>query len=145
VIQAYLFRQIRSDHGTEGQFIAPGFSCFTLELTWKDNRSNVSCIPAGVYTARLVRTPKHGLCFMLHGVAGRFAILIHSGNFAGDIEKGLRTHSQGCLLFGKYRGTIDGQRAVLASRPTVRAMQAAIGAAEFQLTITDPFVNKEAA
>ena len=142
--KATIIRERRSDHGTEGSFHFPGFSCFTIELPWFDNRNNISCIPPGEYLTKLVTTPKHGLCFMLQGVKGRFTILIHSGNFAGDVLKGFRTHSQGCLLLGRYRGIMQGQRAVLYSRPTVLSMMDAVGRQDFMLTIKDPFLKETA-
>ncbi len=134
--RAIIVRQRRSSQGTEGVMIAPGFTCFTMELNWHDNKTGKSCIPAGKYRCKLVRTPKHGLVFMLVGVPGRFSILIHSGNVAGDIDQGWKTHSQGCLLLGKFRGFSQGQRAVLVSKLTVAAMMDVMGT-EFDLEIKE--------
>jgi len=50
-INIYLTRLRQSDQGTEGILTVPelGFACFTLELPWRGNRPNVSCIPPGTY------------------------------------------------------------------------------------------------
>jgi len=42
-----LVRLRKSDQGTEGLLIYSRFNCYSLELPWRDNRPNVSCILAG--------------------------------------------------------------------------------------------------
>ena len=70
----------------------------TLELPWKDNKPNVSCIPPGRYycTRTKDRTLSGGThipeTFEVNDVKGRDGILFHVGNFAKD------TH--GCILLG---------------------------------------------
>jgi hypothetical protein len=68
------------------------FRCLTLELPWKDNRPNVSCIPAGEYGASLYQSYKHGQVVLLDGVPDRTFIEIHAGNYTRQIE--------GCILVG---------------------------------------------
>ncbi len=97
------------------------FSSFTLELPWRDNRQNVSCIPAGTYPLVWHESKKHK-AFHVKDVPGRSGILIHSGNLAGDTDKGFKTDSEGCILLGVNRGILYGQRAVLHSRATVGAL-----------------------
>ena len=69
----------------KGQFI-----CASIELPWKDNQQDLSCIPEGRYA--LVR--RYSLKFKWHlwvkGVKGRSLILIHPAN---DAQKELR----GCI------------------------------------------------
>ncbi len=136
---AHLFRIRRSSHGTEGIFAAGAFSCFTMELPWKDNRPNISCIPAGRYKVTIRVSPRFGQVYHVTEVEGRSSILIHSGNFAGDKSLGLRTHSQGCILVGKYTGILEGQRAVLASRITLRRLLDFCGGQDFTLRIQEAF------
>jgi hypothetical protein len=38
---ATLIDQRRSDQGTEGLFVCSRFNCYSLELPWRDNHSNV--------------------------------------------------------------------------------------------------------
>lgn len=120
IIDIYLFRHTSSDQGTEGILAVPQFcfSSFTLELPWRDNRSDISCIPAGEYPLVWHESKKHKACHV-KDVPGRSGILIHSGNLAGDADKGFKTDSEGCILLGANRGILCGQRAVLHSRATV--------------------------
>lgn len=68
------------------------FFCFTLELPWKDNQENISCIPDGEYPVSRRQSPKFGPCFAVDGVKSRSDILIHVGNTVED--------SHGCILVG---------------------------------------------
>ena len=111
----YLIRGPSTNEGTFGSIIFNGQCLYTGELPWKDNRSNVSCIPAGEYVVQVRISPKYGRVYEIK-VAGRTYILFHQGNFCGDISQGLRTHVQGCILLGFKRGKLYGQRAVLASK-----------------------------
>jgi len=108
-----------SDQGTQGILVAAGFISRTIELPWRDNESNISCIPPGEYMCRPHHSKKFGSCYLVEKVKSRTWILIHSGNFAGDKSAGYKTHSYGCILPGKYFGMLHGQLAVLVSRATV--------------------------
>lgn len=78
---------------TLGLLSLPGFECFTLELPWKDNAKNISCIPTGNYTWRKRVSPSKGYeVIELLGVPGRSYIQIHPGNYTIQI--------QGCILPG---------------------------------------------
>lgn len=121
--------------GTQGILQTEGFSCKTLELPWHDNLRQKSCIPPGSYRCHLTSSPKFGQAYILTGTEPRSNVLIHSGNFAGDVDAGLKSHVQGCILLGKYFGSIEGQQAILLSRPTVRAFMAHMGGEQFTLII----------
>jgi hypothetical protein len=114
----------------EGRFgrlriIGPGwrFECVTLELPWRENGRNVSCIPTGVYRAHRSSSSK-GLRYRLENVYGRGGILIHAGNFAGAVTQGFRSHSEGCILVGLEEGVLHKQRCVLHSRAALTAFEA---------------------
>ena len=115
----YLIRTSSGDQGTFGSLFYGGKRLYTAELPWRDNRTNMSCIPAGEYTCVPFRSKRFGRVFHVQGVPGRTAVLIHSGNYAGDTEQGFKTHSHGCILLGLYPGRLGSQRAVLASRSAV--------------------------
>lgn len=66
--------------------------CHTLELPWKGNLQNVSCIPAGEYDVIKASTPKFGEVFYVKNVPGREGILFHPGNKLED--------TRGCILPG---------------------------------------------
>ena len=66
--------------------------CLAMELPWKDNRRNVSCIPPGKYQG--IRAPDRSGCpaFWIENVPGRDGIMIHVGNYLSETE--------GCVLTG---------------------------------------------
>lgn len=82
----------------------PILSLCTLELPWRDNRSNISCIPEGTYLCYPRQSVKHKLHFELQNVKDRSLILFHQGNFTRDIE--------GCILVGMNHEDIDGDGVV---------------------------------
>lgn len=138
MIRVELRRLAHSDQGTQGVLILPdGVFCCTLELPWRDNRANVSCIPCGEYDVAIRKSPRFGKVYEVKNVPGRSFILLHPGNLAGDIHRGYRTHVEGCILLGKYFGRLAGQSAVLASRPTVRAFMKNLGNKPFRLSVED--------
>lgn len=136
MIRATLQRETGDDEGTPGVLVAAGLAWNTLELPWRDNRRKLSRIPPGVYRCALVQSPRFGRVYHVRDVPGRDAVLIHAGNVAGAIPK-YRTHVQGCILLGEQRGRIDGQRAVLVSRPAVRRFLAALKGEPFELEVLD--------
>lgn len=133
----YIHREPTTIYGTFGHLSAPsvGFSCFTLEPPWKDNRSNVSCIPKGEYLVQIRKSPKYGIIFHVTDVNGRSYILMHSGNLGGDVECGLISHTMGCILLAKSRGWLRSQRAILNSRITVRKFMNLMNNEPFKLII----------
>lgn len=131
-----LTRYITSDEGTFGVLRTPdGASWFSLELPWKDNKRQVSCIPEGTYTAKIRNSPRFGKVYHLQNVKDRSYILIHSGNYAGDESKGYKSHVEGCILLGKRVGTLDGQRAVMLSKPAIREFMDSLNGSPFELEI----------
>ncbi len=130
-----LVRLRKSDHGTEGLLFFRHFSCFSMELPWRDNRRNISCIPAGIYTVRLRVSPRYGRVYWVIEVPDRSYILIHLGNWGGDVSRGLKTHTNGCILLGKYTGILQGQRAVLCSRPTITRFLNLMQSKHFRLNV----------
>ena len=115
-----ILRTRTGEQGTFGVLTAGGFECCTCELPWKDNLNYYSCIPAGRYPAVFIHSSTYGPCYWLKEVEGRSEILAHTGNLAGDVNKGWETHSAGCVLFGESFGVLGQQDAVLLSRKTLR-------------------------
>ncbi len=118
MISLTLRRTASTADGTPGLLLdaAGNRLCHTIEPPWRDNQSNISCIPAGEYPLVEHFSQKFGRVLMLTGVPGRSWIYIHAGNLAGDRAQGKKSHSYGCILPGRRRGWLFGQRAVLASR-----------------------------
>ena len=126
------------DQGTLGVLSVPGANpLYTLELPWRDNRQNVSCIPAGEYTARVTQSPRFGRVYHIQNVPGRSGVLIHSGNLAGDVGLGYLTHSHGCPLIGSYLGRLGSQLAVLASRMALTEFMLATGGEDLRLILEE--------
>ena len=134
-----LCRMRRSDQGTEGMIFYEGFNCRTLELPWRDNQRSISCIPPGEYFTKTRRSPRFGLTYHITEVPGRSYILIHSGNWAGDKNKGFKSHVNGCILLGQKRGWLAGQRAVLNSRITIRRFMEYMEYEPFTLKVLEAF------
>ena len=103
----------------------------TCERPWENNQAGLSCIPAGRYRCRRVRSPKFGLTFEVCDVPGRSHILFHSGNTIEDTE--------GCILVGEeFSGTWDAPMIVSSRRGFLELLSYLEGIPEFDLNILDP-------
>lgn len=131
-----IIRGPSTDQGTFGTLYGPNdFTCKVCELPDRDNKTNISRIPAGRYSVIPYNSKRFGKVYLIENVDGRTYILTHSGNLAGDVSKGFRTHSHGCILLGKYFGNLNGQRAVLCSRQVIRSFRNLMGNKSFSLEI----------
>lgn len=73
----------------------------TLERPWLDNRTNISCIPAGVYKVEPRWSPRYGNHFIVNDTYPRENILFHIGNYVGSKNpKTGKSDSTGCILVG---------------------------------------------
>lgn len=88
----------------------------TLELPWKDNKRNISCIPVGKYKVKYRSSRSKGKHLILLDVPNRDLILIHSGNYPKD--------TQGCILIGKSFKDInnDNKSEVYQSKEAMREL-----------------------
>lgn len=78
----HLFRTYFED-GTNGDlWCGEQLVCHTIELPWRDNKRNISCIPDGVYSIHKRYSEKFGWHLWLPCVVGRVWILIHPANNA---------------------------------------------------------------
>lgn len=96
MISLLLVRDDQNAERTMGKLTAEGLSLFTLELPWKNNQHDISCIPEGRYSLAFTWSQTHQK-FMWHicGVPGRDAIEIHIGNTVKDVL--------GCVVVGLGR------------------------------------------
>ncbi len=76
------------------------FECDTLELSWKDNQSNISCIPVGQYKVVKRWSDKYKNHFHITNVPGRDYILIHPANYVSQLK--------GCVAVGSDLADING-------------------------------------
>lgn len=66
---------------------------YTLEQPWRENRHDVSCIPAGdYYCSAFMSEHLKGSLYRVDNVPNRGGVLIHGGNFLKD--------TRGCILVG---------------------------------------------
>ncbi|NDV28591.1 DUF5675 family protein [Desulfovibrio sp. JC010] len=124
---------IRVEQGTEatlGVMLVEGRSvCWSLEEPWRNNRTDVSCIPQGRYPLRLEFSPSRGCeLWTIKDVPHRSYVRIHKGNTVDD--------TQGCPLTGSRPGYLNGKRAVLGSRDGFREfMNAMSGSSQAEIDI----------
>lgn len=139
MIEVTITRERSIDDGTFGrlhaEILGAVFECETLELPWRDNQRNVSCIPLGEYVCDWSHSGKFGGCYRLQDVPGRSGILIHPGNYAGDEQKNLRTNVRGCIMLGMQRSKMSGQEVILQSRHAVDLFSEFMGERSFRITI----------
>ena len=95
-----IIRDQFTDKSTLGKLYLNGeFYGHTLELSWQDNKKNVSCIPKGVYDVSK-RHPEESASYkyqhlLVENVPDRNYILFHIGNYPKD--------TNGCILLGNTR------------------------------------------
>jgi hypothetical protein len=130
-----------TDQGTFGVMTFGNDVVHTVELPWKDNQRQASCIPVGTYKCAIVKSPKFGRVYGVSNVPGRANVLIHSANFGGDVSKGWDTQLHGCiapcLRVGKMRNSKgEMQSAGLVSRPALSRLMEWADGQTFELEIT---------
>ena len=140
--RARLLRDRSDDHGTVGVLDLQGLApLHTMEPPWRNNRRSRSCIPEGDYVVVPHISPRFGNCLLVTDVPDRSHILFHTGNVGGDVEKGLTSHTAGCILPGVQRGRMKVgsrvQAAICSSRAAFRQLMAWAAETPFKLEITD--------
>ena len=137
-----LRRGASTDQGTFGVLAFGGQVLHTLELPWRGNRAQRSCIPPGSYGCSLVQSPRLGQVYGVHDVPGRSAVLIHSANLAGDVDMGYTTQLQGCIApcmrVGLMRNNAGRMQAAgLVSRPALAQLHSWDQGQPFTLEISE--------
>lgn len=120
MIELHLQRLAYDSKGTPGVLFVDGeFFCFTLELPWRDNQENISCIPEGTHNVAFRpsgKFPPERLTIL--EVDGRLHIRFHWGNDCTCIL--------GCVLVGQsLRGTPSKERPYYIghTKETVKALE----------------------
>jgi len=85
LLRVYDTRATNGEIRMEGELM-----CYAIELPWKDNARNISCIPEGSYPLSKRYSKRFGWHILIKDVPGRSSILIHPAN---DAKKEL----QGCI------------------------------------------------
>lgn len=114
--------------GTFGVISVDNLVLFTVELPWKDNANNVSCIPTGKYRCSWTKSPRlKKFTYGVMNVPKRAGIRIHSGNFAFQFL--------GCIGLGLTNGVMDGKRGVFSSVSAVRRFEKLLDGQDFILEV----------
>lgn len=131
-----IMRGETSDQGTFGVLEWRSHQFYSLELPWRDNKPNVSCVPPGKYLASWSYSPRFKR--LMYGVApipNRSGVRMHAANLAGDKSKGFKAQLNGCIALGKKLGWIDGQKSLLLSKPAMREFEDLMRGQIFELEI----------
>lgn len=130
MINGYLYRYKSSEGYTAGMLAINGELFYTIERPWLGNQSNVSCIPAGIYSVGFLAKSGSGRyrnVWHIQNVPGRYGVLVHKGNLA--------SHSKGCIILGSKPGKLGGKQAVLSSATAMRRLVQTVGKNPFTLYI----------
>lgn len=106
------------------------YTCKTLELPWKDNARNISCIPTGTYKVNYTFSPKFlKYTYEIKDVPNRSGIRIHSANFASQLN--------GCIALGTQLTDInkDGELDTTNSKIAIAAFEGFMLKKSFTLKI----------
>lgn len=106
------------------------YTCKTLELPWKDNAKNISCIPTGTYKVNYTFSPKFlKYTYEIKNVPNRSGIRIHSANYASQLN--------GCIALGTQLTDInkDGELDTTNSKIAISAFEGFMLKKSFTLTI----------
>jgi hypothetical protein len=133
-----LFHTLQNDKQSLGTISMPdlGFNCKTLELPWKNNEPQVSCIPDNIYLCKWTRSNRlsklagHDVyTYEIMNVPGRSGIRIHSANYFFQLL--------GCIALGDALKDInmDQQLDVIHSGKTVARFAEAMDYKDFYLDI----------
>ena len=141
MIVAILERLETGDQGTFGRIAVPGLTLFTGELAWRNNRANVSCLPApGRHRVIWTYSPHfRRYMYLLLGTDPRAGIRAHPANFMGDATLGYRKQLNGCIALGEKLGVMGGQKALLVSASAVRRFETHMEHKTFELEIINGF------
>lgn len=129
MLTALLFRHTNRPDATLGTLeFEGGHQWAVLEPPWRNNKTDLSCIPAGKYLCRIQLSPRYGRVYHVLDVPERTHILLHAGNFPSD--------TKGCLLIGRQHTTVDGKSQLKSgSRKALQELHAFTGGADFMLEI----------
>ena len=89
--------------------------CWSMELPWRDNQHDISCIPPGTYALSQHFRTIGGLATLhLEHVPARAGILIHVANWPHEIN--------GCIAVGVQRNIIGDKYQLIRSAQAMREL-----------------------
>lgn len=123
----FLTRFAYAPDGTFGQLELPdGQVIYTVEQPWNANKESASCIPDGVYSLAMRRSPvvertsggEYPEGWEVTDVPERTYIMLHPGNWPDDVA--------GCIAVGDDYRIIRGANAVANSQATFNRLMKAL-------------------
>lgn len=121
-----LYRIQSGDDGTFGILKVGTETFYTVELPWRDNMANFSCVPADVYTLEV-----HSKTWALIGPTvshwqepdrARFCVLFDIANTPEEL--------QGCIAVGEWFGYVGGRKGVVRSLKAFERLSAILNATD---------------
>lgn len=113
-----------------------GFVSKSLELPWKNNQNNISCIPVGTYICKYTRSPRISkvkgedfFTYEIMDVPNRGGVRIHSANYFHQLR--------GCIALGNAAKDMDmdGCNDISHSGDTIKAFEKYMNYEDFELEI----------
>ncbi len=123
ILRYYKEEQTEGDLYVFGEDNGILWTCKSLELAWKDNKTGISCIPEGTYKVVVRHSAKYKRHLHITDVESRSLILIHPANFVGSMNPRTgRSDLRGCVGVGRDLTDInsDGIRDLTASKATFK-------------------------
>ncbi len=123
------------------KFDSPNLLLATLELPWRDNQSQLSCIPPGEYICKAHDSPSFGNfkdsdrgAYLILNVPNRSLCLFHPANYV--------TQLRGCVAVGLSFADLnnDGVFDLVSSRKAMKKFKDACGQ-EFKLIIKNAWTQ----
>lgn len=128
--EAQLSRSFDWGNETVGLLSYKNYSWNTLELGWKNNKSNVSSIPSGRYLCKWTFSPKFlKYTYEITGVPNRSGIRIHSANLYSQLL--------GCVALGHGYDDINSDKLpdILNSKKAIEEFNSVMNKQSFYLTV----------
>jgi hypothetical protein len=116
------------------------FVCKTLELAWKGNKPDISCIPEGEYPCIYTRSRRLSelkgrdiFTYEVLNVPGRAGIRIHSANYFFQLK--------GCITLGSALKdlNLDGSLDIIHSGDTVQRFNLFMECKSFRLIVRNEY------
>lgn len=121
----------RYETGPEGTYsnviTDSGYAVYGMELPWKGNKANESCIPDGTYECAIVQSPKFGKVYEIKNVPDRTNVLAHPANWIRQLL--------GCLALGRAVGLVLGIKGLMSSKDAIEGFMADLDGEPFTLTV----------
>ena len=134
--EVFISRTYPNTEQSLGALSTEGFSCKTIELPWKQNKNNISCIPPGTYLCKWTKSPRMSkekgfdvFTYEVMDVVRRAGIRIHPANYSRQLL--------GCIALGDSVKDLDldGLNDVAHSGDTCKKFNEFMKGETFKLTI----------